>query len=169
MADNDDKRGDDASAGGKKTLTLKGAPNLGGRPGVSRSSRTVVVEKRTRVVRPGAPGFGTGAAPRPHPSQPQSAPQQRQPFRGPPPSVRTSTGLTSSENDARQRVLREAAARAAADNERFAQEEARRIEEEKRRREIREQAEREEAARAQAKADEAAAVVTPEQAPAPAA
>jgi translation initiation factor IF-2 len=56
MADNDDKHGDDAGAGGKKTLTLKGAPNLGSRPGMSRSSRTVVVEKRTRVVRPGTPG-----------------------------------------------------------------------------------------------------------------
>ena len=55
MADNDDKRED--GAGGKKTLTLKGAPNLGGRPGMSRSSRsTVVVEKRTRVVPPRGPG-----------------------------------------------------------------------------------------------------------------
>ena len=167
MADNDDKRGDDAGAGGKKTLTLKGAPNLGGRPGVSRSSRTVVVEKRTRVVRPGTPAFGSGtAAPRPHPSQPQSAPQQRQPFRGPPPAARATTGLTSSENDARQRALRDAAARAAADNERFAQEEARRVEEDNRRREIREQAVRDEAARSQAKADEAAAAAAPEQAPA---
>ncbi|MDP1731817.1 MAG: translation initiation factor IF-2, partial [Devosia sp.] len=152
MADNDDKRGDDAGAGGKKTLTLKGAPNLGSRPGMSRSSRTVVVEKRTRVVRPGAPGFSngpSGAAPRPHPTQ--SAPPPRPQFRSPQPAPRPSTGLTSNENDARQRVLREAAARQAADNERFAAEEARRVEDDARRREIREQATREEEARAKAR------------------
>ncbi|HEY9010897.1 MAG TPA: hypothetical protein VIN06_07750, partial [Devosia sp.] len=61
MADNDDKRED--GAGGKKTLTLKGSPNLGNRPGMGRSSRsTVVVEKRTRVVPPRGPG-AHGAAP----------------------------------------------------------------------------------------------------------
>ncbi|MGN6488389.1 MAG: translation initiation factor IF-2 N-terminal domain-containing protein, partial [Devosia sp.] len=63
MADNDDKRED---TGGKKTLTLKGSPNLGGRPGgnaMGRSSRnTVVVERKTRFVPPGAPA---GHAPRP--------------------------------------------------------------------------------------------------------
>ena len=42
MADNDDKREDGPGAGGKKTLTLKGAPNLGGRPGMARSSRSTV-------------------------------------------------------------------------------------------------------------------------------
>ena len=160
MADNDDKRGDDAGAGGKKTLTLKGAPNLGGRPGVSRSSRTVVVEKRTRVVRPGAPSFGAapaGAPARPHPSQPQAQPQQRQQYRSPQPASRPATGLTSSENDARQRALREASARQAADQERFAAEEARRIEEESRRREIREQATRDEEARTKARESEQAA------------
>ena len=48
MADNDDKGA--AGAGGKKTLTLKAGPATGMRPGMSRSSRTVVVEKRTRRV-----------------------------------------------------------------------------------------------------------------------
>ena len=53
MADNDDKR-EDSGAGGKKTLSLKGGPNMGARPNVARSSRnTVVVEKRTRFVPPG--------------------------------------------------------------------------------------------------------------------
>ena len=48
MADNDDKRIDDTGA--KKTLTLKGGPGLGNRPGMSRgpSRSTVVVEKRTQ-------------------------------------------------------------------------------------------------------------------------
>ena len=56
MADNDDKRTDDTGA--KKTLTLKGGPGLGNRPGMSRgpSRSTVVVEKRTRLVpKPNAP------------------------------------------------------------------------------------------------------------------
>ena len=50
MADNDDKRTDDTGA--KKTLTLKGGPGLGNRPGMSRgpSRSTVVVEKRTRLL-----------------------------------------------------------------------------------------------------------------------
>ena len=70
MADNDDKR-DDSAAGGKKTLTLKGAPSLGGRPNVTRTSRTVVVEKRTRFVPP-------GAAPHvPHTPHPPHTPQPR--------------------------------------------------------------------------------------------
>ena len=172
MADNDDKRGDDAGAGGKKTLTLKGAPNLGSRPGMSRSSRTVVVEKRTRVVRPGAPGFAAapgGAPARPHPTQSQGAPQTRPQFRSPQPSSRPATGLTSSENDARQRALREAAARQAADNERFAAEEARRIEEDARRREIREQAAREEEARTKARQAEESPGAAAEEQPAAAA
>jgi len=172
MADNDDKHGDDAGAGGKKTLTLKGAPNLGSRPGMSRSSRTVVVEKRTRVVRPGAPGFAhapSGAAPRPHPTQSQGSPQARPQLRTPQSGPRPSTGLTSNENDARQRVLREAAARQAADSARFAAEEARRIEEDSRRREIREQAAREEEARTKARqqADVEPAPATAEEAAAP--
>src|SRR5690606_27179863 len=99
MADNDDKRED--GAGGKKTLTLKGAPGLGGRPGMSRSSRsTVVVEKRTRVVPqrgPGAHGAAPSASPRPHPTQPGgSGAPQRQPLRSPQSSPRAG-GLSSTE------------------------------------------------------------------------
>ncbi len=138
MADNDDKRED--GAGGKKTLTLKGAPNLGGRPGMARSSRsTVVVEKRTRVVVPqrgpapsSGPSSGSGA-PRPHSSQPQNS--GRPPMRSNSNSnaPRVGGGLSSTEAEARQRALREAAARQAdeaaqrrADDQRRAEEDARR-------------------------------------------
>ncbi|RYH11968.1 MAG: hypothetical protein EON57_03885, partial [Alphaproteobacteria bacterium] len=53
MADNDDKRED---TGGKKTLSLKGSPNLGGNrpggPGMARTQNrnTVVVERKNRFV-----------------------------------------------------------------------------------------------------------------------
>src|SRR5262245_1049067 len=65
MADSDDKQQDGAH---KKTLSLKGGPSVGARPGMGRGPRTVVVEKRTRVVprggasAPAAP-HGSGAAP----------------------------------------------------------------------------------------------------------
>ncbi len=58
MADNDDKRDDS----GKRTLTLKSNAPMGARPGMGRSARTVVVEKRTRRVGPpGAPSSFTPA------------------------------------------------------------------------------------------------------------
>ncbi|HHY49458.1 MAG TPA: translation initiation factor IF-2, partial [Alphaproteobacteria bacterium] len=108
MADNDDKR--EAGSGQKRTLTLKGTPNVG-RPGMSRSSRTVVVEKRTRVVPPR--GSAPGSAPRPHPTQEQVA-TPRQPLRQQPsttarPQLRP-TGLNTSEADRRAQVLRQAEA-----------------------------------------------------------
>jgi len=152
MADNDDKRDD--GAGGKKTLTLKGSPNLGGRPGVARSSRsTVVVEKRTRVVPPRGPGAQggapSGAPSRPHPSQSGNNQSQRQPLRGGSPggAPRVGAGLSSTENEARQRALREAAARQADDDARRRADEQRRAEEDARRRALREEAEREEVRR----------------------
>ena len=165
MADNDDKRSDDSGA--KKTLTLKGGPALGNRPGMSRgpSRSTVVVEKRTRVVpkpggsasggggRPsGAPGGGRPQAGRP----PGGGPQQRQPM-----------GLSPAEAEARQRALAQAGARLAEDRERFAAEEARRIEEDNRRRQVREEAARqeEERRRAAEQAAAAAAAETPAAAP----
>ena len=119
MADNDDKRD---SAGGKKTLTLKGGPSLGPRPGMSRTSRTVVVEKRTRRVGgPGAPGAHAPASPRSaQPSSPAGQ-QTRQGLRPAGGGARPQAGgLTSSENDARQRALREAAARQAEEQARAA-------------------------------------------------
>jgi translation initiation factor IF-2 len=162
MADNDDKRED--GAGGKKTLTLKAAPNLGNRPGMSRSSRsTVVVEKRTRVVPPrgpGAYGAAPSAAPRPHPTQSTSAPQQRQPQRSPQQSNRPSSGLSSTEAEARQRALREAAARQADEALKRRADDERRAEEDARRQSIRDEAQREE--------DRKAAEIAAANAPAPA-
>src|SRR5690606_5694466 len=82
MADNDDKRTDDTGA--KKTLTLKGGPGLGNRPGMSRgpSRSTVVVEKRTRLVpkpnAPSAPHRPAGGPPqgqRPGSGRPAAAPR----------------------------------------------------------------------------------------------
>ncbi|MCD7058687.1 translation initiation factor IF-2 [Pelagibacterium xiamenense] len=157
MSDKDNTS--DNSGSGKKTLTLKGAPNVGAKPGMSRSSRTVVVEKRTRRV--GGPGAGA----------PQSAPGGGRPQGGQRPGGRPQPGsprsnaapsgkLTQSEAQARERALREAAARADEDK-RKAEEEARRLAEiDARRKAEREEAERkaaEEAARqAQQEAEPAA-------------
>jgi len=163
MADNDDKRTDDTSgAGGKKTLTLKGGPGLGNRPGMSRSSRTVVVEKRTRrVPTPGAPagqaqrqqtgGAPQGGRPQQGGGRPQQGQRSNQQPRGP------GGGLSAAEAEARRAALAQASARQAEDQERFASEEARRIEEEARRRQLREEAERQEEERRRAAEAEAAA------------
>jgi len=173
MADNDDKRED--GAGGKKTLTLKGAPNLGGRPGMSRSSRsTVVVEKRTRVVPPRGPGAysaAPSASPRPHPTQPSNsgAPQQRQQPRSPQPGGRPAGGLSSTEAEARQRALREAAGRQAEDDARRRSDDARRAEEDARRASVREEAQREDDRRAAEAAALAAPAAPPADTAAPAA
>jgi translation initiation factor IF-2 len=156
MADNDDKTRD--AGAGKKTLSLKGGSNFGSRPGMSRSNRTVVVEKRTRVVptgRPGAPGTGGAPSPRP-PSLQTPSVQSRPQTRSAPGGGRPSVGLSATEADARQRVLREAGARAAQDNARAQAEEARRAEDDARRREIREQAAREDEARTRARSEEQA-------------
>lgn len=159
MSDNDDKRSDSSSGGGaKKTLTLKGAPNMAGRPGVARSSRAVVVEKRTRRVGAGAPaatGNPGAQQQRPQGGKPSGSSQGNRPQRsntvrvGPRPTV----GLTAGEASARERVLREAAARQNEEQQRFAEEEKRRVEEDDRRRAQREEEQRkaaEEAAKAAA-------------------
>lgn len=162
MADNDDKRTDDAS--GKKTLTLKGGPGLGNRPGMSRgpSRSTVVVEKRTRVVpKPnvGAPS-GTGGRPAGAPGRPgQGRPMQQS---------RAPLGLSAAEAEARRQALAQAGARFAEDKERFAAEEARRIEDDNRRRQIREEAARQEEERRRAEeARQVEAQATPEPAQQP--
>ncbi len=191
MADNDDKR-DDTGAGGKKTLTLKGAPSLGGRPNMARSSRnTVVVEKRTRLV----PGSAPAAhAPRTQSANPSSsgAPQGAGRPGGSPgrssygqpgsggrpqgrgggvqPGFRPSQGLSATESDARARALREAASRQVEEQARARAEEARRVEEDARRRALREEAQRAEEARLKAaEADKAleevAEVTTPSREP----
>lgn len=160
MADNDDKRTDDA--GGKKTLTLKGGPGLGNRPGMSRgpSRSTVVVEKRTRVVpKPnvGAPS-GSGGRPAGSPGRPgQGRPMQQS---------RAPLGLSAAEAEARRQALAQAGARFAEDKERFAAEEARRIEDDNRRRQIREEAARQEEERRRAEeARQVEAEAAPEPAP----
>jgi translation initiation factor IF-2 len=167
MADNDDKRTDDTSA--KKTLTLKGGPGLGNRPGMSRgpSRSTVVVEKRTRLVpKPNAP---VGV-----PQRPQSAPSGtsngRPPLGRPAQQQRAPLGLSAAEAEARRQALALAGARQAEDQERFAAEEARRIEDDARRRQVREEAARAEEARqveAAPAAPEAAPEVTPPTSEAP--
>ncbi len=171
MADNDDKRTDDTGA--KKTLTLKGGPGLGNRPGMSRgpSRSTVVVEKRTRLVpKPNAPSA-------PHRPQPTAgAPSQGQrPAAGrPAAAARPPLGLSAAEAEARRQALAQAGARQAEDQERFAAEEARRVEDDARRRQIREEAERAEAARREAEtgapeAEAPAAAAAPTESAAPAA
>ncbi|HWJ88319.1 MAG TPA: translation initiation factor IF-2 [Pelagibacterium sp.] len=144
----------DNSGSGKKTLTLKGAPNLGARPGMSRSSRTVVVEKRTRRV--GAPAGGPqqpgGGGGRPQSGQrPGGRPHSGSPRQNP----ANSASLTQNEALARERALREAAARAEEDRIK-AEEDARRFAEiDARRKAEREEAERRAAAEEAARAEEA--------------
>ncbi len=164
MADNDDKRTDDSSgAGGKKTLTLKGGPGLGNRPGMARSSRTVVVEKRTRrVATPGAPSGVPAQSQRPPEQRPQGssgAPSQRPANARPVQQQRPAIGLSAAEAEARRMVLRDAGARQVEDRERFAAEEARRVEDDARRRQIREEAARQDEERRQpTEADEVVVV-----------
>jgi translation initiation factor IF-2 len=143
MADNDDKRSDDTGA--KKTLTLKGGPSLGNRPGMSRgpSRNTVVVEKRTRIVPKPAGGPPAGAAPRSGGPGQGGRPQGRPST----PASRAPLGLSAAESEARRQALALAGARQAEDRQRFEAEEARRIEDDNRRRQVREEAERVEAER----------------------
>src|SRR5215217_392339 len=162
MADNDDKRTDDTGA--KKTLTLKGGPGLGNRPGMSRgpSRSTVVVEKRTRLVpKPNAPS----APHRPAPAAGSPSQSQRPPAGRPAQAQRAPLGLSSTEAEARRLALASAGARAAEDQERFAAEEARRMEDDARRRQVREEAARQEEERreadAPAPADEPAVAEAP--------
>jgi len=170
MADSDDKTQDGAH---KKTLTLKTGTGAGARPGFNRGpSRTVVVEKRNRVVTPHATA---GAPARPAPSAPPAAAPARparsdsarpaSATRSTPGPVPRQTGLSSAESEARARVLREAGARQADDERRAREAEARRLEDEARRREIREAAARDDAARAARAAEAAAATIEAERPP----
>ncbi|MBL8598142.1 MAG: translation initiation factor IF-2 [Devosia sp.] len=173
MADSDDKTQDGAH---KKTLTLKGGASAGARPGMSRGPRTVVVEKRTRVVPHGTTGAPTRPTPAGAPAAGSARPQaplNRSEGRGPsrpqtPSNVPRNPGLSSAEAEARARVLREAGARQAEDDRRAREAEARRAEEDARRREIREAAARADAERAAAAAAEAQAATIEAERPAPA-
>ncbi len=136
MTDKDDKSKETTNAPGKKTLSLKGGPVGSGRPMVSRSTRSVVVERRTRrVVTPGA-----GA--RPHGAN--ATPAARPPARRPAPSKAAEparSGLTSQEALARARALQEAASRQADETAKAEQDNRRREEEDVRRRSVREELE----------------------------
>ncbi len=136
MTDKDDKSKETTNAPGKKTLSLKSGPAASGRPMVSRSTRSVVVERRTRrVVTPGA-----GA--RPHGAN--ATPAARPPARRPAPSKSAEpvrSGLTSQEALARARALQEAASRQADETAKAEQDNRRREEEDVRRRSVREEAE----------------------------
>jgi len=180
MSDND-KRSDANQDGGNKTLSLKGGPAAGGRPGGARSSRTVVVEKRTRQFT--SPGAGAGGgAPRPKASEnggqagkPGGKPGGQRPQQnrrqdgnrnrpaGGAPRSNAKIGLTSSESEKRERALRAAAARA--DEERLAGEaaEKRRIDEAAQRKTARLEAEQAAALEA-ARAAEAAVAAEREEA-----
>jgi translation initiation factor IF-2 len=160
MADSDDKTHDGAH---KKTLTLKGGPAVGARPGMSRSGRpTVVVERKTRVVPHGNTGAPRAGGPAPRPSSPAApiarggdASGRAGASRTPAAPVPRNVGLSAAEADARARALREAAARLADEDRRAQEAEARRAEEDARRREIREAAARADAERAAQAAREA--------------
>ena len=155
MSDNNDTTGNKPlSAPGKKTLSLKGGSGSSGRPVVARSTRSVVVERRTRRV--ATPGTGA----RPHGAN--ASPTPRPPSRRPAPSSGQKaprTGLTSQEALARARALQEAASRQASDNAKAEADNLRREEEDKRRRQIREELENkqrleaEQAARAKEEAE----------------
>ncbi len=170
MADSDDKRED---GGGKKTLTLKSGPAVGARPMSRGPVRTVVVEKRSRIVprgTTGAPAYTPSAAPAAPASRQSPSPSRNDAGR---PQARTPTaaprqaGLSAAEADARARVLREAGARQAEDNRRAQEAEARRAEEDARRREIRDAATRDDVARAaRVAAESATATIEAEREPA---
>jgi translation initiation factor IF-2 len=140
MADNDTRNERGTAAPGRKTLTLKGSPNVSARPGGSRSTRTVVVERRTRrVVTPGAAppaprGAGTAEPPRPAPT-PSTPPRPTEPEPAP-------GGLTEAEAVARERALKQAEARSEVEQREAEIDARRRAEEDARRKAEREEAER---------------------------
>ncbi len=102
MADNDDTTRDGSAGAGKKTLSLKSGSGFGARPGMSRSNRTVVVEKRNRAMPTptGRPGQSGGSSPRP-PSLQTPSVQSRPQLRTVPPGGRPADGLSETEDNAR--------------------------------------------------------------------
>lgn len=151
-----DKDNSNDSSGQKRTLSLKGGSGGQARPTVARSTRSVVVEKRTRRVGPGAPGAARtapgssdgnagNAAPR-NPSRQPNAGRPGNARSGPPRSrgpQRDPSQLTSNEASARERALREAAARQGAEQAKAEQDRIRREQEDARRREVRQKQEEE--------------------------
>ncbi|MCF6325922.1 MAG: translation initiation factor IF-2 [Devosiaceae bacterium] len=141
MSDKDNKSDDGTdSVSEKKTLSLKTGPGSAGRPVVARSTRSIVVERRTRrVVKPGStPNMRPQAANRPAPVKPQSS-NRSSSGRGSksPQSLSSRQGLTNLESSARAKALQNAAARQAEDTARAQEDVRRRAEEDERRAKIR--------------------------------
>ncbi|HHB82636.1 MAG TPA: translation initiation factor IF-2 [Devosia sp.] len=181
MSDKDNNN-DDTTGQAKKTLSLKTGPGGAGRPIVARSTRSVVVERRTRrVVTPGAgPSGAAGAAPlgRPNTAKPAQGtparpPRGATPSRGRPtsrPTPAAPQGLTSSEASARAKALQNAAARQAQDAAMAEADNRRRAEEDIRRKAKREEEEKRAKAREEEKRrkeEEAAAATVAKKAKAP--
>ncbi len=147
MSDKEEKNNkNSAGEGGKKTLSLKGASLAGGASGIMRSSRSVVVEKRTRRVL--SPKTARTVSPKPHlgakptlkkPTLSQEAKEnlaQKTNSQTPTPAK---SGLTDSEASERERVLREAALRESLEKQKFEEEERKRKEEAQRRKKQRQE------------------------------
>ncbi len=130
---NDKNNKNNKSESGKKTLSLKGASLSGKTLSLSRSTRSVVVEKRTRrVLTPSAKGGIP--SPKPHLG---AAPVIKKPvlsaksrpdsdIKNAEPAPEKKSGLTESEAIAREKVLREAAKRQNMEKLKFAEEEKKR-------------------------------------------
>ncbi len=147
MSDKEEKNNkNSAGEGGKKTLSLKGASLAGGASGIMRSSRSFVVEKRTRRVL--TPKTARTVSPKPHlgakptlkkPTLSQEAKEnfaQKTSSQTPTPAK---SGLTDSEASERERVLREAALRESLEKQKFEEEERKRKEEAQRRKKQRQE------------------------------
>ncbi|HFQ15466.1 MAG TPA: translation initiation factor IF-2, partial [Rhodobacteraceae bacterium] len=179
MSDKDNKNSGNAGGQEKKTLSLKTGPAGAGRPIVARSTRSVVVERRTRrVVTPGASGSAsarphgtntlTPSAPRPPAAPRPGAPGARRPASQQsrsPSGQPARSGLTSQEASARARALQNAAARQAEEAARAQADELRRKQEDERRAAMRREAEEkrvaEEREKARREEEERAAAAKP--------
>jgi len=158
MSDKDNNSNDGSKNGPeKKTLSLKSGPGSAGRPLVARSTRSVVVERRTRrVIKPGAnPNARPHAANTPGQSK-KPVPNRSAPSRGSRSgsSPASRQGLTNLEASARAKALQNAAARQVEDAAREQEAVQRRSQEDKRRAEIRAEQERQKLAVEQKAIDE---------------
>jgi len=139
MSDKDDKNSENsATASKKKTLSLKGTTL--GAPAMSNTNRTVVVKRSRRVgVTPNMPPKPASA---PSPVKPVAKAKSNRPAITI--KAKTTPGLTAGETNARERVLRESASRAAQEQALFEEQEKKRVEDDARRRASREKREEEE-------------------------
>jgi len=135
MSDKDDKNSENSAASGKKkTLSLKGTTL--GAPAMSNTNRTVVVKRSRRVGIVATPNMPPKPASAPPPvNKPAAKAKSNRPAITI--KAKTTPGLTAGETTARERVLREAASRAAQEQVLFEEQEKKRIEEDVRRKESR--------------------------------